>query len=29
MYESVASRESGIVSVKTNAPDATIDDQTV
>lgn len=28
MYESVASRENGIVSVKTNAPDATIDDQT-
>lgn len=28
MYESVASRENGIVSVKTNAPDAIIDDQT-
>lgn len=28
MYESEASREIGIESVKTNAPDATIDDQT-
>lgn len=28
MYESVASRENGIESVKKNAPDATIDDQT-
>ncbi|MBB2144446.1 DUF1508 domain-containing protein [Pedobacter sp. LMG 31464] len=27
MYESVASRENGIESVKKNAPDATIDDQ--
>jgi hypothetical protein len=29
MYESEASRDKGIESVKTNAPDATIDDQTV
>ena len=28
MYESVASRDNGIESVKKNAPDATIDDQT-
>jgi uncharacterized protein YegP (UPF0339 family) len=28
MYESVAARENGIESVKKNAPDATIDDQT-
>jgi uncharacterized protein YegP (UPF0339 family) len=28
MYESEASRENGIASVKTNAPDATTDDQT-
>jgi len=28
MYESVASRENGIESVKKNAPDATVDDQT-
>lgn len=28
MYESVSSRENGIESVKKNAPDATIDDQT-
>ncbi|GAB3719260.1 YegP family protein [Flavobacterium koreense] len=27
MYESVASRENGIESVKKNAPDATVDDQ--
>jgi uncharacterized protein YegP (UPF0339 family) len=27
MYESVAARENGIASVKSNAPDATIDDQ--
>ncbi|WP_395043754.1 YegP family protein [Flavobacterium sp.] len=29
MYETVASRENGIESVKKNAPDATVDDQTV
>lgn len=29
MYESASSRDSGIASVKTNAPDASIDDQTV
>ncbi|KAF2516239.1 YegP family protein [Flavobacterium sp. P21] len=29
MYESVAARENGIESVKKNAPDAEIDDQTV
>ena len=29
MYESVDSRDNGIESVKTNAPDATIEDQTV
>ena len=29
MYESTASMENGIASVKTNAPDATIEDQTV
>ncbi|PAM91430.1 hypothetical protein B4N84_28400 [Flavobacterium sp. IR1] len=29
MYESTASRDNGIASVKTNAPDATVDDQTV
>jgi uncharacterized protein YegP (UPF0339 family) len=28
MYETVASRDNGIESVKNNAPDATIDDQT-
>lgn len=28
MYESVASRENGIESVKKNAPDATVEDQT-
>lgn len=28
MYESAASRDNGIESVKNNAPDATIDDQT-
>jgi uncharacterized protein YegP (UPF0339 family) len=28
MYESEAARENGIASVKTNAPDATVDDQT-
>jgi uncharacterized protein len=28
MYESEASRDNGIESVKTNAPDATVDDQT-
>lgn len=28
MYESEASRDNGIASVKANAPDATIDDQT-
>lgn len=28
MYESEAARDSGIASVKTNAPDATVDDQT-
>jgi len=28
MYESEASRENGIASVKKNAPDATVDDQT-
>ena len=28
MYESAAGRDNGIESVKTNAPDATIDDQT-
>ena len=28
MYESVAARENGIESVKKNAPDATVDDQT-
>lgn len=27
MYESEASRDNGIASVKTNAPDATVDDQ--
>lgn len=29
MYESVAARENGIESVKKNAPDADVDDQTV
>ncbi len=29
MYESVASRDNGIESVKTNAPDATVEDETV
>lgn len=29
MYESVSSMDNGIVSVKTNAPEATVDDQTV
>ncbi|QYJ68704.1 YegP family protein [Flavobacterium litorale] len=29
MYESVASRDNGIESVKKNAPDATVDDQTI
>jgi hypothetical protein len=29
MYESTASMENGIASVKTNAPDATVEDQTV
>ncbi|MFH6993861.1 YegP family protein [Flavobacterium sp. FlaQc-48] len=29
MYESVSARENGIESVKKNAPDATVDDQTV
>ena len=29
MYESAASRDNGIESVKTNAPDATVDDETV
>ena len=29
MYESEASRENGIESVKTNAPDATVEDETV
>lgn len=29
MYESIASMENGIASVKTNAPDATVEDQTV
>jgi uncharacterized protein len=29
MYESVAARENGIESVKKNAPDAVVDDQTV
>lgn len=29
MYESEAARENGIASVKSNAPDATVDDQTV
>ena len=29
MYETEASRENGIKSVKTNAPDAQVDDQTV
>jgi len=29
MYESVASRDNGIESVKNNAPDATIDDQSL
>ena len=29
MYESVAARETGIESVKKNAPDADVDDQTV
>ncbi|WP_316829468.1 YegP family protein [Pedobacter aquatilis] len=28
MYESEASRDNGIVSVKNNAPEATVDDQT-
>ena len=28
MYESEAARDNGIASVKTNAPDATVDDQT-
>ncbi|ANE50403.1 YegP family protein [Flavisolibacter tropicus] len=28
MYESVSSRDNGIASVKTNAPDATVDEQT-
>jgi uncharacterized protein YegP (UPF0339 family) len=27
MYESVSARDNGIASVKTNAPDATVDDQ--
>ncbi|WP_445712934.1 YegP family protein [Flavobacterium sp.] len=29
MYESIASRENGIESVKKNAPDASVDDQTL
>ncbi|MNR29341.1 hypothetical protein D3C85_1467220 [compost metagenome] len=29
MYESTAARDNGIASVKSNAPDATTDDQTV
>lgn len=29
MYESTAAMENGIASVKTNAPDATVEDQTV
>lgn len=29
MYESESSRENGVASVKSNAPDATVDDQTV
>jgi uncharacterized protein len=29
MYESEAARESGIASVKANAPDATVEDQTI
>jgi uncharacterized protein YegP (UPF0339 family) len=29
MYESTAGRDNGIASVKKNAPDATVDDQTV
>ncbi|UTN03354.1 YegP family protein [Flavobacterium bizetiae] len=29
MYESTSARDNGIASVKTNAPDATTDDQTV
>jgi uncharacterized protein YegP (UPF0339 family) len=29
MYESVAARDNGIESVKTNAPDAAIDDETI
>jgi hypothetical protein len=29
MYESEASRDNGIASVKDNAPDATVDDQTI
>ena len=29
MYESVSARENGIESVKKNAPDAAVDDQTV
>ena len=29
MYESESSRDNGIASIKTNAPDATIDDQTL
>jgi uncharacterized protein len=29
MYESEAARDNGIASVKSNAPDATVDDQTV
>jgi hypothetical protein len=28
MYESESSRDNGIASVKENAPDATVDDQT-
>lgn len=28
MYESTSARDNGIASVKTNAPDATVDDQT-
>jgi len=29
MYESESSRDNGIESVKSNAPDATLDDQTI
>lgn len=29
MYESAASRDNGIESVKTNAPDATVEDETI